>query len=533
MKTIYKSLIAAVALAPALTGCIEEVFPTNGVTEDQLASSSKATEALVFAMPAYLNHFATVSDDQAYDWGYGSMMHIRDVMTEDMAIVSSGYDWYTAWEFCQNIGDNMMRTQVIWNFYNQLVLTTNNLIGAIDEETATDAQLVYLGQGYAFRAHHYLDMARMYEFLPNDKTSSINEDGNNVLGLTVPILTDKTTEEESRDNPRASHADMLAFILSDLAKAEQYLANSPGGQSVLPGLTAVYGLYARAYMWDENYPKAAEYASKAISSFSGRVTNQEEWLSTTTGFNTLSTPSWIWGAQQMKEDDVVQTGILNWTSWVSNETTYGYASAGPFVMIGASTYNRMNDRDFRKLAFMAPEGGALSGREPVISQSFAEENFGPYYSLKFRPGEGNMEDYNVGSSTAYPLMRIEEMYFIQAEATAHTAPAQGKQMLEDFMKTYRYATYSCNATDMDGIVEEIVFQKRIELWGEGQSFFDIKRLNYPVTRRYSGTNFTSSAQINTIGRPAWMNFCIVQTEANNNVGVRGWNNPNPSDAYKE
>lgn len=52
----------------------------------------------------------------------------------------------------------------------------------------------------------------------------------------------------------------------------------------------------------------------------------------------------------------------------------------------------------------------------------------------------------------------------------------------------------------------------MELWGEGQSFFDIKRLNDSVNRDYQGTNFYSSAAFNTNGRPAWMNICIVQTE---------------------
>ena len=99
MKTIYKSIIAAVALVPALTSCIEEVFPTDGVTEEQLSESPKAAEAYVWGMTAFMNNYATLSSSYAYDWGYGSMMHIRDVMTEDMAIVSSGYDWYTAWEF--------------------------------------------------------------------------------------------------------------------------------------------------------------------------------------------------------------------------------------------------------------------------------------------------------------------------------------------------------------------------------------------------------------------------------------------------
>lgn len=50
----------------------------------------------------------------------------------------------------------------------------------------------------------YLDMARMYEYLPTDGTSMPNDAGNDVTNLTVPIVTEKTTEEESYNNPRVT-----------------------------------------------------------------------------------------------------------------------------------------------------------------------------------------------------------------------------------------------------------------------------------------------------------------------------------------
>ena len=106
------------------------------------------------------------------------------------------------------------------------------------------------------------------------------------------------------------------------------------------------------------------------------------------------------------------------------------------------------------------------------------------------------------------------------------------------MNTYRIAddvddyTYTCAATDKEGVVEEIVLQKRIELWGEGLTFFDVKRLDMGVDRTYQGSNFYDNTQFNTNGhRPAWMNYCIVQTEENSNSALRGWNNPDPSNRY--
>ena len=127
-------------------------------------------------------------------------------------------------------------------------------------------------------------------------------------------------------------------------------------------------------------------------------------------------------------------------------------------------------------------------------------------------------------------MRVEEMYFIEAEAAAHQNLAEGKKLLEQFMKT-RNEKYECKAKTQDDLVEEIVFQKRVELWGEGQSFFDIKRLNYSVTRGYPGTNFVPEVRLNSKGRPAWMNFVIVDQEIMSNPILRDQNNPDPSEKY--
>jgi len=155
-----------------------------------------------------------------------------------------------------------------------------------------------------------------------------------------------------------------------------------------------------------------------------------------------------------------------------------------------------------------------------------------YASLKFRPNQGNDEAFKIGEASAFPIMRVEEMYFIEAEAAAHQDPARGKQLVENFMKQHRDPSYVCNATAKDAIVEEIVFQKRIELWGEGQTFFDVKRLNYSVTRGYEGTNFEPTERLNTDGRPAWMNFVIVDQEVMSNPILNDHNNPDPSGLYK-
>ena len=129
-------------------------------------------------------------------------------------------------------------------------------------------------------------------------------------------------------------------------------------------------------------------------------------------------------------------------------------------------------------------------------------------------------------------MRVEEMYFIEAEAAAHTDGAKGAALLNTFMKTYRDANYNCTLSNSDEVVQEVVLQKRIELWGEGRTFFDIKRLNMSVTRAYDGTNFPKPVRYNTNGRPAWMNFVLPKFEGVYNTPVYNYNNPDPSGRYR-
>jgi len=536
MKTIFKStLVLALAAGVGLTSCVEEVFPTSSVSQDQLESSEKAGEAMIYAMPGFMVNWNTSGSEWHGDFGYSSMMHIRDCMTGDMSILGIGLN-YNQWGNYTEIvylGQNYASVQRIWNYYTHQVLACNKALGTYHEGVEDSYSKGARATALAFRAMTYLDMARWYEFLPNNNTSAINNNGNDVTNLTVPIVTENTTEEQARNNPRATRKQMFDFILSDLQYAEENISNVDYGTTLLPDLSCVYGLYARLYMWVEDYAKAAEYAEKAINTSGCSPLDKEAWTNTNSGFNTLDNNSWMWGLKFEKENDAVGTGICNWTSMMSPEAEYGYAAVGACPIIDASMYDRISDTDFRKLSWITPGVTNLVYDFPLINEGDRGYyvNYFPYACIKFRPGMGNTSDTNVGSSTAVPVMRVEEMWFIYIEALAHSNPAQGKALLEQFMQAYRDPEYTCSVSSMEDVVEEIVFQKRVELWGEGQTLWDIKRLNYSVTRDYEGTNFYEDARKNTVGRPAWMNMVMVQTEGNNNKAVAEWNNPDIPDYY--
>ncbi len=531
---LMSGVLAMTLVTGTLTGCMDEIEVTQVATEGQVSGSTTATEALVQAMPASFNSVDNGllnTNNWHGAFGYGSQMYQRDLMTGDLALVGDHSSHFNSFSRNQNLGEDYIFAGYVWSYYYGFILTSNNVISGVDPETATSAQLGYLGAGYAFRAFCYLDLARMLEFLPNDIfPDGKNSDGKVVTNLTVPIVEAGMSEEDARNNPRATRQEMYDFILGDLDKAEEYIVNiqSTNGKT-LPDLACVYGLKARLYMWVEDYANAEKYARLAINTATVSPMTENDCLNITTGFNDIS--KWMWGATQNSESRTVTSGIVNWTSWVSNQTTFGYTGFGTnmYNYIDLSMYNRISDTDFRKKEFVAPAGSALEGENLYLPGQ--EGAIPEYAALKFRPNEGNADDYMTGAAASVPIMRVEEMYFIEAEAAAHQSADRGKQLVESFMTTYRDPEYTCNVSSTDDVVEEIVFQKRVELWGEGQTFFDIKRLNYSVTRAYDGSLFEPLSRYNTNGRPAWMNIVITRNEMMNNYALEGYNNPDPSEKY--
>jgi hypothetical protein len=80
-------------------------------------------------------------------------------------------------------------------------------------------------------------------------------------------------------------------------------------------------------------------------------------------------------------------------------------------------------------------------------------------------------------------------------------------------------------------VDEIIFQKRIEFWGEGIVYYDMKRLNMGINNGYDGSNAPAGARWTTNGRAPWWNLVIPQSETSQNAACDAYNNPNPQDTY--
>lgn len=189
-------------------------------------------------------------------------------------------------------------------------------------------------------------------------------------------------------------------------------------------------------------------------------------MSPTTGFNDISTPAWMWGIIVTADNRVVTTGICNFVSFMSPEATYGYSAAGGWSsakQIDAALFAKIPDTDWRKRSWVNPdrEKYPYSYYQTTLDKKTWENSIQDYTGFKFRPGEGNGVTFSVGSVADFPLMRVEEMYLIQAEAAGMQNLSRGKQLLESFVQTYRNPSFRSAASDSKGLQDEISCSVRL------------------------------------------------------------------------
>lgn len=266
---------------------------------------------------------------------------------------------------------------------------------------------------------------------------------------------------------------------------------------------------------------------------------KDEWYK---GFNT-SNSSWMFAISISSDDMNADTNWSwkNFTSFISAETEFGVGSYlyGSTRQIDRQLYESMDSADWRRDTWISPDDAGNAESASKYNTILTADNFaklGSYTGLKFKPGNNNKDDYTVGAAVSIPLMRVEEMYFIDAEATAHVSGlAAGKKLLEDFMNTYRCKTtaentkpYTSTSEDLWNLANEIVRQKRIEFWGEGLIYFDYKRLKIGIRTNYDGTNHPKVYRFNFANGyvAPRMNFCFTNSETQYNSSII--NNPDPS-----
>ena len=555
MKNTILKVSAILAAAVFSASCIQESVPVGGsVTQAQVSASDFALMSMINAMPASMSTSGTGGYAGSYgdhtDFGIPGI-HLRlEHMLEDIATMADNpyYNRFYAYDLNQAQGHQYTYCAYFWDMYYTWIRLANDVIASMvpaiedgaDEETLVELKH-NLGQAYAYRAWCYLDLARLYEPKDNVEAPVPAE----IRELTVPIVDENTTIEDCKKNPRVIREEIYQFILDDLKRAEENL-NPAVTTFSQPTLTMVNGLYARTYLElgyertgynKEMFAKASEYARKVISESGKSPLTKEQWTNPTTGFNSASSNNaWIWGLALSAEN---LNNLLTFTSHMSTEAAWGYACYAQFG-VSQLLYDAVPETDFRKLSWLGPDKDTwTSGKYRFAGTSSDLQAFlngqgrpaaKPYMTLKFRPAQGECNDFNVGNAIDYCLMRIEEMYFIEMEAEYHLDAAKGVNLLCEFMHDYRDASYNRiqAGADFATFKKELLLQKRIEFWGEGILLYDYKRLDEPINR--SASNHAGVFKLRTQRRSPQWNIVITRAEFQSNTAINeSLNNPDPSD----
>ena len=324
---LYTAFMAIpMAAALSLSSCMDTVDPTNVATAEQIQASSNSLSMLVgglktkmIAVNSYGNSSGSFYITQ--DWGYPCYMFVRDVLCEDFPTPDFSWNYQSAYEQGSNLTS---RSAYPYYYYYTFINNANRLISLIDLETATGESRHYAGIARVYRALCYYDLSFMFEFKPTGYTD-LDAKAEEVFGLTVPIVTEKTSKEETKNNPRAPFYTMYRFIYSDLSMAEELLADYSRATKEEPNKDVVNALMARfwltlatrfnqstddlseqlAHEGDEDgykalgittakecYEKAIAYADKVINAGYSPLT-KDQWHDPITGFNTAN-QAWVW-----------------------------------------------------------------------------------------------------------------------------------------------------------------------------------------------------------------------------------------------
>ena len=362
----------------------------------------------------------------------------------------------------------------------------------LDASAESETMKAYRARALTSRAFGYYHLINVYQY----PYSAANKD---LPG--VPLATEETL---GQNLPRATMEQVYKRITDDLDEAlrifEEIGYDDTGSRTDFDASVAAI-LRARVALVMEDWGKAVSLADDILAKYT--LVSKENYNS---GFNRIeNVPSLIFGFKMTADN------CQTWATWCSQMDPYmsGYAGMWAERPIHSYLYARLNPTDVRRGWWLnktdnPDPDAATSGYACLLPSNLPNtlasgvKARSEYVSVKFRSYNG---DWN---NTDLIYMRAEEAVFIKAEAEAHSNIAAAKKTLKDYVTTYRDPGYDITAASLDDVVEEIILQKRIEMWMEGAlEWLDRRRLNMPIDRRDDAAMTAAGVANNHIYKAMW------------------------------
>lgn len=463
-----------------------DVEPEGVVSQNQLDDLAKSdpTNLTLITTPKILGAFSRLhnyspgSPKSHDESGLQTIKIINELMADDVAFINlTHYQWDYGME---NNQAPYRRTSFIWKFFYTTIKDANDVIKVLEPVTdKTEKVSNDLAQAYFLRSFCYFNLIRHYQF--------------NLKGheeeLSIPLVTDKTEGAQAK----AKTQDVYNLILSDIESAVQLLKTITVSGKTTASYQTANGLAARIYLTIGEWEKAAAAAKTAR----GSIAPMTETDLLEKGFSSIEPSAVLWGYADSKETSM---SILSFNSHMSR-FNYGYAQAlHAYKRIDARLLKLIPDTDIRSKWF-AKDG------EEFMGETCSKGDIKKFYDLL----ENNVAD-NIH-------MRVEEMYLIEAEALARQGGHDGEaqQVLNSLVST-RDKTFNTSLTGT-ALIDQILVQRRIELFGEGFRLMDLMRLNKGFTRDYEGSNHNSNYRLTVSPEDPRYLHAIPQGEVDTNKEI--------------
>ncbi len=516
-KIFYLSMAG---LAFAACTEMDDIAPESGtmlasqVQETNIIAPTRATASFT-GLFTQIGKPYSMGYGKPDDWGFLMMGYCNDLESADALMPDSGYNWFSVCGEYSSRNANYRNPYIRYSAPYKLIADVNTFVSSYPEDTEDQDAIHMIAQAKALRAYAYLSLAPAFQF--SYETSADKP--------CIPIVTEATTE--FTNNPRATVKEVYELILSDLDYAIEHLEGYTRPTKANIDQQVAYGLRARAYLNMAKYAEAAADAEKAAAGYTPASIAEVSKPS----FMDISEHNWIWGYDMTT--DLAQGGLYaTSSSWLRSFSGWSYSAACQcYTMINKLLYDKITAGDVRKGWWVNEDlesplldgltwlvDGKAKGDIANLEIDDVKLAFLPYTNVKF----GCTTIGTVNNDEDSPLMRVEEMILIQAECYAKSGnETKAKEILTNFVKTYREPNYSVDERGLS-LADEIWFQRRVELWGEGFGIYDTKRLNKPMVRFHddeSSTNQPSNFCFNMAADDGWLLMRFPQGELNTNYGI--------------
>ena len=425
MKYIF-SFMASLLLLAGCSGDFLDKEPTDSVSSDEVGVPGNAERLFNGAWYNLFEYVYTLANS-----GYRGLQCQDDMMADDV-VSRPAYGFNSSYQFNDIAIPNNTRTSFAWYL---MYKTIDNCNTALAIQGDTEALRQAQGQALALRAFCYLHLAQHYQFTYLKDPAA----------PCVPIYTEPTTDDTAPKG-KSTVAQVYRRVFDDLALAKDYLKNytrKGDGQKFKPDVNVVNGLLARAYLLTGQWEEAAKAAAAARQGYSLMTTVAEY-----EGFNNISNKEWIWGHPQ-----TLAQSRASYNFYFLDAT---YVGAYSSFMADPHFRDTFSDGDIRLELFQWMREGYLGYK-------------------KFHMRADDTADI--------VLMRASEMLLVEAEALARDGfPEKAVVPLNELRHARGLGDYDLTGKSQQDVIDEILMERRRELWGEGFGITDILRTQQSVKR---------------------------------------------------